>query len=379
MTLPLFVFGTLRCEALRRAVAGGDLPGRAAHLPDHAVARALDGLGLAQPFPILVARPGATALGLLLRPDAEQQARLDAYEALFHYVPAPVTVICDGAPVAARVYLGQDDCWAPGPDWDLAAWAAYWAWIRTRAAVEIMALWPETPMAVLRHRYPMVEVAAASAWRAGGAAAPATLRRTAVPGDTDSRATRRPYAQYFGVQEDDIRFRRFDGSLGAPVTRAGFVLGDAVSVLPYDPATDRVMVVEQFRYGPWLRGDPNPWSLEPIAGRIDPGETPEGAARREAAEEAGLALGDLLPVAGYYPSPGAVTEYLISFVGLASLGPEHEGLGGLPHEAEDIRAHVIPFDRLMALVASGEVQNGPLLVTALWLAARRDSLRHTAP
>ena len=32
-----------------------------------------------------------------------------------------------------------------------------------------------------------------------------------------------------------------------------------------------------------------------------------------------------------------------------------------------LRGHLIPFDRLMALVASGEVQNAPLILTALWL------------
>ena len=37
-------------------------------------------------------------------------------------------------------------------------------------------------------------------------------------------------------------------------------------------------------------------------------------ARREAREESGLALGALHKVADYYPSPGAVTEYLYSFV-----------------------------------------------------------------
>ena len=49
-------------------------------------------------------------------------------------------------------------------------------------------------------------------------------------------------------------------------------------------------------------------NLEPVAGVIDPGETPEDAARREAAEEARLTLGELLPVAEYYPSPGALAE-----------------------------------------------------------------------
>lgn len=247
--------------------------------------------------------------------------------------------------------------------------------MRRRAATEIMALWPALPLDVLRQRYPMVEAAAASALRARDEPAPATLRRKPAQGDLVSAEGRRPYARFFGVREDDLQFRRFDGALSPQVTRAGFVMADAVTVLPYDPVSDQVMLVEQFRYGPWLRGDPNPWSLEPVAGRIDPGETPEQAARREAAEEAGLALGAMVQIGRYYPTPGGVTEYLVSYVGLCSLSADCEGVGGVLAEAEDIRSHVIPFTRLMALVDSGEVENGPLLLSALWLAANRARLQ----
>lgn len=372
---PLFVFGTLRHGPLLAAVAGGAVAARPARLAGHAVARALAPDGTPQPFPMLVARPGAWAEGLLLAPTAEQRARLDAYEALFDYRIEAAVVEAGGQAVTAALYRPPPGGWRPGPDWDLGAWARDWAELRTRAAAEVMALWPLPGLPAMAARYPMIEVAAASAIRAGADPAPADLRRRPGPGDVASRATRRPYARFFGVQEDDLAFRRFDGSASAVVTRAGFVMGDAVTVLPWDPVRDRVLVVEQFRYGPWLRGDPNPWSIEPIAGRIDPGETPEAAARREAAEEARLDLGPLHPVARYYPSPGAVTEFLISYVAEADLPDSAAGIAGLAAEAEDIRAHVIPFARLMDLVASGEVANGPLLVSALWLAARRGAAR----
>lgn len=77
---PLFVFGTLRHPPLLAAVAGGKVAALPALLADHAAARALAPDGSPQPFPLLVARPGAAAEGLLLRPDAPQRARLDAYE-----------------------------------------------------------------------------------------------------------------------------------------------------------------------------------------------------------------------------------------------------------------------------------------------------------
>ena len=204
---------------------------------------------------------------------------------------------------------------------------------------------------------------------------PTDLRHAADPTDLVTVALRQPYARFFAMEEVDIGWRRFDGSMVSPVTRAAFVSGDAVTVLPYDPRRDRVLLIEQFRAGPHLRGDPQPWQLEAIAGRVDPGETPETSARREAVEEAGLDLGELLFVAGYYPSPGAVTEYLHSYVALADLPDGVAGVFGLASEHEDIRGHLIGFDRLMDLIASGEVANAPLILTAYWLARERPRLR----
>lgn len=183
-----------------------------------------------------------------------------------------------------------------------------------------------------------------------------------------------PYNAYFAVEEHDLNYRRFDGSMGPLLNRAVFISGDASIVLPYDPVRDRVMVIEQFRAGPYARGDANPWLLEAIAGRIDGGETPEEAARREAVEETGLHLKKLLPGPRYYPSPAAKAEYLYSFIGIADLSDDKAGKGGLASESEDIRSHIITFDRLMELVSSGEVDNAPLLVLAYFLQALRPGL-----
>jgi len=136
------------------------------------------------------------------------------------------------------------------------------------------------------------------------------------------------------------------------------------------------LLIEQFRPGPYLRGDHAPWSLEAIAGRIDGGERPEDAVRREAMEEAGVTLKQLVPLSSYYPSPGGTNEYLYCFVGLADLPDSLAGLGGLESEAEDIRSVVVPFAALMEAAANGEAQNGPLLICALQLERLRDGLRN---
>ncbi len=137
----------------------------------------------------------------------------------------------------------------------------------------------------------------------------------------------------------------------------------------------RVLLVEQIRMGPLARGDHTCWQLEPIAGHIDPGETPQAAARREALEEAGITLGTLEPVGNVYASPGNATEFFHIFVGLADLPDHIIGTGGLASEGEDIRSHLMSFDDLMALADAQALANAPLVASAYWLARHRERLR----
>jgi nudix-type nucleoside diphosphatase (YffH/AdpP family) len=236
----------------------------------------------------------------------------------------------------------------------------------------VMEAFGALPPDVVRRRLGSLRVAAASRVRAAGSAQRGLRQGT---GEVAISAVRQAHAGFFGVEVRDLTHRRFDGSMSPVMTREAFVSGDAVTVLPYDTVRDRVLLIEQFRAGPLGRGDPLPWQLEAIAGRIDPGETPEDAARREAVEEAGLVLGQLEPVAEYYPSPGAMTEYIYSFVALCDLPDGVAGVFGAEEEAEDIKGHLLGFDALMAAVAGGEVANAPMILTALWLQRERGRLR----
>lgn len=240
----------------------------------------------------------------------------------------------------------------------------------------VLACFGHLSLGQLRARIGSLRVAAESRVRAG-AAAPRGMRQGA--GEVIGHGLALPHAGFFALEDHALQFRRFDGQLSPRVRREVFVAGDAVTVLPYDPLRDRVLLVEQVRMGPYGRGDPLPWQLEAIAGRIDPGETPEDCARREAVEEAALVLGRLEKVAEYYPTPGAVTEYLYSYVAICDLPDDAAGVFGAAEEAEDIRGHLVPFKALMAAVAEGEVANAPLILTALWLQRERGRLRRRRP
>ena len=186
------------------------------------------------------------------------------------------------------------------------------------------------------------------------------------------------HAGFFLTREYELRHPTFSGGMSPAVNREVFVATDAAIVLPYDPVRDRVLLVEQFRMGPYGRGDPLPWMLEPVAGRVDPGEDPEETARRECAEEAGLKLSRLEHISSHYCSLGCSTEYFHCFLGLCDLPELKTGQGGLDSEDEDIRTHVLLFEDAMALISSGEAANGPLILSLIWLQRERERLRSGA-
>ncbi|MEO8243829.1 MAG: NUDIX domain-containing protein [bacterium] len=362
--MDIFLAGMLAHGPLRDVVLGRRFAGRSAEVAGYEVAQA------AGPWSVIVAGDEALTGEVLDGLDAAEVARLDFF----------LTVLgAERRQVAAEIAGQTRQVWLYASTlaratWDQTDWLARFGatWVVTAAAV--MALRGAMPADRIAARLVPMLVWGASAVRAVDAA-PTVLRHRAVPDDVKVAEMRQPYAKFFALQEYDVAWRRFDGGMSETVTRAAFVSGDAVTVLPYDPARDRVLVVEQFRAGPWARGDAQSWQIEAIAGRIDPGETPEQAARREAVEEAGLRLDRLVEVGRYYPSPGAVSEYLYSYVALTDLPDGSAGVFGEADEAEDIRGHLISFDRLMDLVASREIENAPLILTALWLQRERSRLR----
>ncbi|MGP9806262.1 NUDIX domain-containing protein [Paracoccus sp. NSM] len=262
---------------------------------------------------------------------------------------------------------------APGAPWDATNWDAALA---AEIARQILDAPADADAAHLAWRLPMTAIWAASRLRAGtsplsggGVVAPRD------PGDVQVHARRRIASGYFATDELVLSHRRHDGGMTERMTREGFLMGDAVVLLPWDPVRDRVLVIEQFRPAPFLRGDPQPWLLEPIAGRVDGGESVEDAARREALEEADLTLSRLFHAFDSYPSPGAVCEFLYQFVGIADLPDGVEGIHGLDGEAEDIRGHLLARADLTAMVLAGQITNGPLASLALWLEVRAGRMR----
>jgi len=364
----LFFYGTLRDLELLDIVLGhnhGEV--RAATLPGYAVYWAKDNA-----FPMAVAEHGAQAEGLLIEGVSQSDLdRLDFYEGGFAYATLEADV---GGAKTARVFLPEPGMWQAGAPWSLSDWQAKWGAVVREGAREVMSYYGTLDPARVVGMYPAILSRAQAALNARSVAAPA---RGNTPSSTDVVVHTRDtaYAGFFNVVEATLQFPTFGGGLSAPVHRAIFQMADAVTVVPYDPVRDRVLLIEQFRAAPFMRGDADPWMMEPIAGRVDAAEGYETAVRREAEEEAGLTLRALHQVARQYPSPGAVTEFLVSYVGICDLPDDVVGVGGLSSEAEDIRSHIFDFEVALEMADAGAFRATPLLMTLYWLARHRDRLR----
>ena len=182
------------------------------------------------------------------------------------------------------------------------------------------------------------------------------------------------YRGFFSVEEHVLTYQKFNKTQSDVVKRSALVSSDAVIVLPYDPINDRVLLIEQFRTGPYVKGDNNPWVLEPIAGIVDKGESPETAGLREAQEEAHLKIDKLKLVARSYPSPGISTEFFHQYIGIVSLPESTNLVSGLESESEDIRSHIFSYKEFSKMILEGEINVGPAILLGLWLSKNRKNL-----
>jgi ADP-ribose pyrophosphatase len=176
------------------------------------------------------------------------------------------------------------------------------------------------------------------------------------------------------------RYERFrvtlaDSAHGA-LTRDVVRVGRVVVIVTVDLARDEVVLIRQFRLGAHLaigQGE----LVELPAGRVEPGEEPIDAARRECREEIGVAPQMLVPIFGVLPSPGMSDEHMSFFLGVvdASKVPARAGAS---YEQEETRPMSVAIDRALAALAAGDLHYGAGVLGLQWLALNRERLHDIA-
>ncbi len=180
------------------------------------------------------------------------------------------------------------------------------------------------------------------------------------------------YDGHFKIIRYRLRHCLFAGGMSRELLREVFERGHAVAVLPFDPERSQVVLIEQFRIGA-LGVVEDPWLLEPVAGIIEQGESAPEVARREAAEEAGLELLDLVPACTYFASPGGSTETCEVFIGRVEAA-HAGGIFGRADEGEDIKVQVVPLDVALDWLDDGRIHAATTIIALQWLALHRPAL-----
>lgn len=182
------------------------------------------------------------------------------------------------------------------------------------------------------------------------------------------------YSGFFHMEKYRLRHELFAGGWSAEITRECLERGHAVAVLPYDPTSDQVILLEQFRVGA-LDFPGGPWLLEIVAGIMDdPDETAEDVARREAVEEAGCEIRDLVPICRYLVSPGGTSESIALFCGRIDAATVVSGVRGVAIEHEDIQVHVVSRAEALELLHTGRINSAAPIIALQWLELNRPAL-----
>lgn len=131
--------------------------------------------------------------------------------------------------------------------------------------------------------------------------------------------------------------------------------GDNAAIVALD-AAEQVTLVGEFLYPVQLTG----WMIP--SGRIEEGEDPLAAARRELEEEAGLAADEWLPLGSTFLSAGISTQISYAYLarGLRSVPARPEG-------TERLTVRRVPLREARQLCLANTIRNAASVV-ALWRA-----------
>ncbi len=139
------------------------------------------------------------------------------------------------------------------------------------------------------------------------------------------------------------RVRLCDGSTAA---REIVEHGGAVCVLPVTEK-GRALLVRQFRYPAGTE------LLEAPAGRLEKGENPLSAAKRELLEETGCVAENWTDLGFIYPTAGYSTERIYLYLACGLQRGE-----ACPDEGEFLELEEIELEKLFKMAAVGEITDG---------------------
>lgn len=174
------------------------------------------------------------------------------------------------------------------------------------------------------------------------------------------------FDDFFNVEEAYLRFEQFNGKMSPRIRRLNMERGNSVAVVIFNKDTGKLILVSQFRYPTYENG--HGWTIEIIAGMIDPGETPEQTLRRELEEEIGLKIANFRHINTFYPSPGGSSELIyLYYAAVSGKQAKYKKTGGLLSHGEDVKAIELSLEDALAKIKSGKIVDAKTIIGIYWL------------
>lgn len=170
---------------------------------------------------------------------------------------------------------------------------------------------------------------------------------------------------WYTLKKYTFELQRRDGSWQAQ-SREAYDRGNGAVILLYNRTKGTVVLTRQFRLPVYINGH-NGLLIEAAAGLLDDA-SPEARIIAEAEEETGFKVAAIEKVFEAYMSPGSVTEKLYFFIAEYSDADRSGQGGGLADEGEDIQVLEWPFEKALAAVRSGEIQDAKTIMLIQHLA-----------
>ena len=148
--------------------------------------------------------------------------------------------------------------------------------------------------------------------------------------------------------------------------RKAYDRGNGAAILLYNKAKGTVVLTRQFRLPVYINGHDG-LLIEAAAGLLDDA-SPEARIIAEAEEETGFHVTAVEKVFEAYMSPGSVTEKLYFFIAEYADEDRSGTGGGLADEGEDIQVLEWPFEKALAAIRSGEIQDAKTIMLIQHLA-----------
>lgn len=178
------------------------------------------------------------------------------------------------------------------------------------------------------------------------------------------------FNDFFKLEDALVSFEKFNGEMSEPARRLSLERGDSVAVLVFNQTTQKLILINQFRYPTYKNGDG--WIIETIAGMIDKEESAETAAKREVEEEVGLNINSMEFISTFYLSPGGSSERIhLYFSEVSGEDANYKGFGGMIVEGEDIKVEEMSLNEALHGIKSGKIVDAKTILGIYWLKNRQ--------